>query len=191
MQLPAFTLDPSQPLTVEGWIVMRQVAANSKDPLVFSLDFLRLRVGVDQHWIVSVNQDSEQTPTRIFKSDGPNSTGQRTHFALVWHGNRVILYLDGQSQKSQAAFAARHSPQPRYAFRKTPGVTSFEGQLHAVRISRTARYTGLKFEPTEPLAADADTLAFYGLQEGQGEILKDTSGHGRDGKIVGARWVPR
>jgi hypothetical protein len=58
-----------------------------------------------------------------------------------------------------------------------------------VRISRTARYAGASFEPAAQLTADADTLALYDMQEGQGAVLNDTSGHGRHGKIVGPKWT--
>jgi hypothetical protein len=39
-------------------------------------------------------------------------------------------------------------------------------------------------------AADANSLiAYYTFDEGSGEVLHDRSGHGHNGRIIGARWV--
>ena len=37
--------------------------------------------------------------------------------------------------------------------------------------------------------ADKDTIALYHFDEGNGEVLKDSSGNNHHGKIVGAKWV--
>jgi hypothetical protein len=43
--------------------------------------------------------------------------------------------------------------------------------------------------PAAVLEADADTVALYRFDEGQGDKLTDSSGNGHHGKIVGAKWV--
>ena len=58
----------------------------------------------------------------------------------------------------------------------------------ARRISRTARYTKV-FTPQKRFEPDKDTLALYHFDEGQGDLLKDSSGNGHHGKIIGAKWV--
>ncbi|MCA9085285.1 MAG: hypothetical protein KDA81_14570, partial [Planctomycetaceae bacterium] len=63
----------------------------------------------------------------------------------------------------------------------------FRGTMHALRISNSERYTG-SFSPGQ-LSSDADTIVCYDFTEGSGDVLKDVSGHGHDGKIVGATWV--
>src|SRR5437868_14560991 len=47
----------------------------------------------------------------------------------------------------------------------------------------TTLFRSKRFEP------DADTLALYHCDEGEGDVLKDSSGNGHHGKIVGAKWV--
>ena len=64
----------------------------------------------------------------------------------------------------------------------------FHGIIDEVRISNTARYTE-DFTPEERFEPDEHTLALYHFDEGSGDVLKDSSGNGHDGKIVGAKWV--
>ena len=52
----------------------------------------------------------------------------------------------------------------------------------------SARYDK-DFTPAQRFEPDADTLALYHCDEGIGDILKDSSGNGHHGKIVGAKWV--
>ncbi len=70
---------------------------------------------------------------------------------------------------------------------KTPG-SFFRGTIDEIRISTTARFDK-DFTPDARFEADKDTLALYHCDEGQGEELKDSSGNGHHGKIVGAKWV--
>ena len=64
----------------------------------------------------------------------------------------------------------------------------FTGTIDEVRISTSARYTE-DFTPVDRFEADADTLALYHFDEGEGDVLTDSSGNGHHGKIVGAQWV--
>jgi len=57
-----------------------------------------------------------------------------------------------------------------------------------VRFSRTARYDK-DFPPNQRHEPDADTIALYHCDEGQGEQLIDSSGNKHHGTIVGAKWV--
>src|SRR5262249_14144349 len=63
----------------------------------------------------------------------------------------------------------------------------FRGRLDDVRISNRVRYTG-QFTPPVRFERDPDTIALYTFEEGRGTTLRDTSGHGHDGTIYGARW---
>jgi hypothetical protein len=64
----------------------------------------------------------------------------------------------------------------------------FAALIDQVRVSSTARYER-DFQPPEQFTADEGTLALYGFDEGQGDLLKDSSGHNHHGQIVGAKWV--
>ena len=60
--------------------------------------------------------------------------------------------------------------------------------MNEVRISKVARYDK-DFTPAKRFEPDKDTLALYHFDEGDGDVLKDSSGNGHHGKIVGAKWV--
>jgi hypothetical protein len=62
------------------------------------------------------------------------------------------------------------------------------GQLRELRVSGSARYDAA-FTPLEHFTKEQDTLALYHFEEGQGTVLKDSSGNGHHGEIVGAKWV--
>ena len=64
----------------------------------------------------------------------------------------------------------------------------YTGKLREVRFSRVARYDG-DFTPVARFDADPQTLGLYHMDEGTGEVLRDSSGNGRHGKIAGATWV--
>ena len=64
----------------------------------------------------------------------------------------------------------------------------FHGIIDEVRISNIARYTE-DFTPQRRFEPDEHTMALYHFDEGSGDVLKDSSGNGHDGKIVGAKWV--
>ena len=64
----------------------------------------------------------------------------------------------------------------------------FHGTIDEVRISNIARYTE-DFTPQRRFEPDEHTMALYHFDEGSGDVLKDSSGNGHDGKIVGAKWV--
>jgi hypothetical protein len=61
-------------------------------------------------------------------------------------------------------------------------------EIGEIRFSKVARYTK-EFTPSKRFEPDADTLALYHFDEGTGDILKDSSGNNRHGKIVGAKWI--
>ncbi|MDA1165402.1 MAG: hypothetical protein O3B13_20070, partial [Planctomycetota bacterium] len=60
--------------------------------------------------------------------------------------------------------------------------------IDELRISKTARYTS-HFTPVQRHEADEHTLALYHFDEGSGDVLKDSSRNGHDGKVTGAQWV--
>jgi hypothetical protein len=46
------------------------------------------------------------------------------------------------------------------------------------------------FIPPARFKLDDDTLALYHFDEGQGDVLNDSSVNKHHGRIVGAKWVP-
>jgi formylglycine-generating enzyme required for sulfatase activity/serine/threonine protein kinase len=68
------------------------------------------------------------------------------------------------------------------------GHHGFRGWMDEIRISSVARYDD-DFTPQRRYSSDKDTLALYHCDEGQGDILKDSSGNNHHGTISGGQWV--
>ena len=68
------------------------------------------------------------------------------------------------------------------------GGPRYSGWIDEVRISTTARYDK-DFRPAQRFVADEETQALYHFDEGQGDVLIDSSGNDYHGKIIGADWV--
>jgi len=62
------------------------------------------------------------------------------------------------------------------------------GFIDELRVSRSVRYT-TEFKPDRRMTSDADTIALYHCDEGEGDVLIDASGHEHHGKLVGAQWA--
>ncbi len=124
---------------------------------------------------------------------GPFAGEVRQHRALSFDGRYLNYYINGVWQGQRFA-----EPHEGLQWRMTAlhigcdgeQRSRFQGVIDQVRISRVARYTQ-NFPPVTSLPSDDKTLAMYDFREGKGETLRDVSGNGHDGKIVGAEWVNR
>ena len=106
------------------------------------------------------------------------------------------LFIDGK-QVARSSFEHEFKPsKERISLGTSPGSGKpndgkgydWAGKMFEVRISNKARYRG-DYDANTPLTADGNTLARYRFDEGAGDVLHDTSGNGRHGQIIGARWV--
>ncbi|MDZ4684288.1 MAG: protein kinase [Planctomycetaceae bacterium] len=125
----------------------------------------------------------------IWYGNGPIRVGEQTHLAVVYTGEKFLLFLDGQ------LISPRKSEPSRESRVNTPRIMTlalggggFAGLIDEVRISRVARYDR-DFTPAKRFNPDPQTFLLYHLDEGQGDIVKDSSGNDHHGKIVGATWV--
>jgi hypothetical protein len=147
----------------------------------------RARIGVDVHGLASV----------------PNQVDRATwhHLAIVHdpdpdRANRFRLFIDGdlanstttrgglpQGDRHTLIGASRRGP---------PGEVEWQrpvnGFIASVRLSDFARYRGSDFDPEWNLKADERTVGLWRLDEGAGNTVRDTSGGGAHGTIVGADW---
>jgi hypothetical protein len=110
--------------------------------------------------------------------------GKLVHLAAVRDGGALSLYVDGKKVGS-ALFPKDQKPSADLGFTIAKG---FDGEIEQIRVSKSRRYDRA-FVPAAVLEADADTVALYRFDEGQGDKLTDSSGNGHHGKIVGAKWV--
>ncbi|MBI1831112.1 MAG: hypothetical protein HYR84_06650 [Planctomycetes bacterium] len=119
------------------------------------------------------------------KQQTPLLKDRKPHVAGVWKDNIMTLFVDGKKADSKTIGAEQLGDRPNSFFVIGDKLI---GRLEEVRVSKVARHD-TDFTPAPRFQADADTLALYHFDEGQGDVLKDHSSNGHDGKIVGAKWV--
>jgi serine/threonine protein kinase/formylglycine-generating enzyme required for sulfatase activity len=120
----------------------------------------------------------------------PVPRNQLVHFAGVYDGKGEIrLYVNGQLQSRTPAHGIKPSSMYLTLGSNHDGNKSnLLGRMNEVRISKVVRYDN-DFTPAQRFETDKDTIALYHFDEGQGEILTDSSGNGHHGEIVAAKWV--
>jgi len=154
------------------------------------------------YFIFHCKTPSSSTPGKLVDSyivvDNATVAARKwAHVAGVCDGKEIRIYLDGRMTQSEK-IPGPHvvSPMP-FVIGASPHKSSsgsfsmedyFRGMIRAIRVSNTARYTG-QFDPPAQLTADPDTKLLYVFTEGAGDVLKDRSGSGLDGRITGATWV--
>ena len=119
---------------------------------------------------------------------------QQVHLAVVYDGKSLSLYIDGELQGNRIPAELKKGRFARPFFigaiqaGDEQNSSAFRLVMDQVRISKVARYTE-DFTPAKRFEPDEHTLALYHFDEGSGDVLKDWSGNGHHGKIVGAKWV--
>ncbi|MBL8817239.1 MAG: protein kinase [Planctomyces sp.] len=132
-----------------------------------------------------------QGKTPFANASAPITTGVRQHRVLVFDGRFMHYYVNGIWQAKRFAEAHEGLMWKMKNLRIGCDGTErrfFQGRIDQVRISRIARYDN-NFAPIASLTSDDSTLALYNFDEGTGDVLRDATGNGHDGKIVGAKWV--
>ncbi|MEW4491093.1 protein kinase [Thalassoglobus sp. JC818] len=122
---------------------------------------------------------------------GPFVGGERQHRALVYDGRYLNYYINGIWQGQRRAEPNEGLQWNMKELRigcDGGGRRFFQGAIDQLRISRVVRYSD-NFDVAEVLSSDEKTLVCYRFDEGTGHTLKDLSGNGLDGKIVGAKWI--
>jgi len=188
--LDSLKLNCDTPVTFEAWISsdepfagfiinINRADGNSSD---MNLSHSNTRLG----WTGFVRTTS--TYTYFQTNSGVVSQGGEgpTHLAMVRDKDELRIYVDGLLRKKTPLNADLVYPLDERIVKLGQDA---KGRIHGVRISRGTRYKEKKFTPQHAFAPDADTLALYHFDEGTGDVLKDSSGNGRHGKIEGARWV--
>jgi len=193
VEVPSLIVDGSHPVTIEAMVrVPNDDAAGSSiilgDNPVFSLQPMQKR------WTFSVNALGGDRKTKgMVSASQPNSVrpGEWVHVAGVWDGKNPRIFINGVEGTGRADWPGLSYPKLglRLGVREVQPISNaFQGQIDEIRISKSVRYSK-NFTPTKRYTTDADTLALYHFDEGQGDKLTDSSGNGHHGKVVGAKWV--
>lgn len=193
--IPSLRRDEPGPLTLEAW-VRPDLPRFSQVVFVVGGKY-RCELAVKPTgwfvWDESLKGLSIEPKTGLLA--GPPT--RLVHVAYTVDDQEGRLYVDGveigrasvdstTERPTQVAHAwfGGHSDQSNAAVRYL-----YHGLIDEARVSDMVRYTKA-FTPAPRFELDAHTLALYHFDEGFESVLIDASGHGHDGKIVGASWVP-
>lgn len=183
--------DGRQPITLEAWVKPenlsghREVISNAQGAGAV----LGFYDGVCKFLVHDGSRYREVAATELTHAK------KTVHIAGVFDGKRMSLFVDGRKQGTGALLARPGKPS-RFPFliganpeANRPPIKFFSGVIDHVRFSKTARYRD-DFVPERPLATDDDTLAVYHFDDGSGDLAKDSSGNGFDGRVRGGtHWI--
>lgn len=123
--------------------------------------------------------------------NAPLPSGIREHRALVVDGQAMHYFVNGIWQGKRSCTARKGlmwEMRELHLGCMANQTQFFRGQIDQLRLSKIARYNN-NFTVASRLTSDDSTLALYNFDEGQGDVLNDSSSHGHHGKIVGATWA--
>ncbi|WP_417851257.1 LamG-like jellyroll fold domain-containing protein [Thalassoglobus sp.] len=186
VEVPGLKLSGSPPLTIEGWVTPSE--KGTSNVIIFHdgvSDPLTLQVGGIRRWEFGGWWSESNKRLEVF---GPKIEDweRRTHIAGQWNGQSLQLFIDGKLVQERD-YSGSFNPQGSLEIGGHDG-SRFKGSIDEIRISKTLRYQ-TDFIPQNELTSDEETLALYHFNEGTGNTLKDSSGNGHNGKIVGAKWA--
>jgi len=181
-------------LTVEAWVTIDEdcipplaYISNGTSSMGFTIG-LNTFARNEKQWSAAVaNNGNPQL--RLLPSGSKLESGKRTNIAFTYKGNVAQIYVNGHKKVELNSKGSEiHTDQFIVIGPRSTSFPNFKGSIDEVRFSNTARYSK-DFTPTDHFENDKNTLALYHFDEGSGDVLKDASGNGHDGKIVGAKWV--
>jgi serine/threonine protein kinase len=178
VEIASLKIPTDGPYTLEGYFFPEPAKIGGVDNYAMGVPFqshLSYTRNGDWRWVASKTAETKSSIAAI------PARPQVQHIACVCDGKLRRIYVDGKFVKQAPAAEI-------YANRPFELGGSFHGTIDEVRVSKVARYRG-EFTPQKRFEPDADTLALYHFDEGEGEVLKDSSGNGHHGKITGAKWV--
>lgn len=201
VEIPGVGLEKNAPFTIEAW-VSEAAEQLSKDAVLVNIvqpervAWLRKtgRSWIGINWLVG---------DKTLNGGAPLSTaeGKLSHLAATWDGKSMRLFLDGvpvksvqENQSDASGWIAPTSSMLVIGASVAPvkGMPAFhnyfKGRIGGVHISNVVRYDK-DFKPATRFVPDKNTVALFHFDEGQGDKVTDSSGNGRHGKIVGAKWA--
>ncbi|WP_298866587.1 LamG-like jellyroll fold domain-containing protein [uncultured Gimesia sp.] len=181
-------------LTVEAWVTIDE---DCLPPLVYisnGTSLMGFIIGLntigrnEKQWSALVTNNGNRQ-LRLLQSRSKVESGKRTNIAFTYKGNVAQIYVNGHKKGELNSKGSEiHTDQFITIGNWSANIPYFKGSTDEVRFSNIVRYTK-DFTPKNHFENDKNTLALYHFDEGSGDVLKDSSGNGHDGKIVDAKWV--
>lgn len=212
VDVPSIPVDFNQPFCVESWCNPRDVARTKNRIRVLST-FGPCQLSIDQNREIAqavivdvLNQEKPLVSREIAIHNQLEK--EELHIALQWTGDDLLLFVNGVPHSKNFETWKHHENPITFIKRVTAASKSqklrignfmdeftvtqsedghFSSSIHSFRISQGLRYR-IAFTP-EKFTPDEQTLALYKFNEGTGDLLKDSSGNGHHGRIIGAKWV--
>ena len=195
--IPTLSRNEPDPATIEAWVWGAERTDVPKAIFVIG-GLSRMQLAISpEYWFA---WDESLEPDDI-GSRGTSVTTLRqwVHLAYVTDDATFRLFLNGveagggrrTTKKVRDKAACRGSwfgGHPAESDAASDVRFCFSGRIDEARLSRRARYDK-NFVPDRRWEPDSETLALYRFDEPAGDVLKDSSGNGHHGRIVGARWV--
>jgi serine/threonine protein kinase/formylglycine-generating enzyme required for sulfatase activity len=196
---PDVRFDDTRPGTVEMWIPAREVITGTPLFLVGDRKFLKFQFDEpNRSRLVVVPELVPQDESPMISISAPSIEFRPgpLHLAACWSGPKSCrFYVNGKkfgtARDSRSLFA--DYPTSTIGYKTLNGLATNLPQTFTVgqvRLSDVERYTA-PFAPPRLLEADEHTQALYRLDEGEGDVIRDHSGHERHGRRYGAMWVAR
>jgi hypothetical protein len=174
--IPSLKTDAAGDVTIETWFTH---TGHNEGTIAGTPHFrLQIRAG-----FLAAAFESKKLSTMIV-SPTESKVFRRTHLAAVKSVDGLRFYVNGKLV-GKRDFAEPVNLDAAEAF-ELGGWSNF--WLHEFRVSKIARY-GADFTPPSRFSADADTLALYLCDEGEGDVLHDASGNKHDARLEKVRWV--
>ena len=199
-------LDPSQPFTVEARVRILKPGQGGLLSIGHHIGFSYTTSGLNDwpiKWRFNIANNAAALDHANWEYDD-SYLGQTVHLAGVFHKGVPRLYVDGELidthlRKRLNGTNANEEIDPASAapfdiklaggeLNVFTGGSAANYIIDEIRISQAARYTE-NFQPVKRFEPDEYTLALYHLDEGTGDKLVDSSGHGHHGTIHQAIWV--
>ncbi len=186
----ALTYDGKSALTIETWVT--PLATDQSQSIVANCHGLGLALQVtkDGHWGFHV-RDLKAYQGAV--SNEVAKLGQRVHVAGVFDGRQIRLFVSGHRQDAVGIMTSRHKVSNlRFMIGADPDFNSkpqafFRGRIDSVHVSRAALYDK-DFTPSDPPKRNRSTALLLPLDEGEGDVAKDSSLYQHAVKIHGAKW---
>ena len=206
VQIPKLDYDGTYPITIEAYA--KPAIGMGSGAVIHTRGCLLDRSDSDPaYWQLMIVTSSGT----YIKGGKEQERQRRDHVAGIFDGNTLRVWVNGREHTSSITLIGHNGEsrkQPsdeaisgKIRYQKDCGFLigatkthdhetdrRFHGTIDEVRISNIARYTK-DFTPQRRFEPDKHTMALYHFDGGSGDVLKDSSGNGHDGKIVGAKWV--
>ena len=193
VSVPSLTIDDEGPYTLEAWFWQQHQQTQQFVVTAWGTEAgmqFQTNNGIA---LVDALPVKREAFVMFFKPAWPIQ--QRLHVACCWQDSRVFVFVNGERQTHAISQYPRDTSKNNVgtmigarSFGEGKIINSFAGRIDELRLSRAFRYDE-RFTPPDDFEPDAETLALYHFDEGEGDELRDSSGHEHHGKIVGPKWV--